>query len=200
MYAQLLFKVYDLIQDMKNTEECAEVLSTLTINEDVKQELDLIIKLIQAQYMVNRLKEDEDATKDENIHQEHLEKDQRFQKWFQITFEKYNDELNASHDEIEGQLDQMKHPRYVNSFGNELFVCVKKSELKEDDLEYLQSAVQPQEMSYFFDCVILGLSEFVIQEYDKYARAVDRRQSHGQIINGFSALLYACYYGHFKLV
>ena len=55
-------------------------------------------------------------------------------------------------------------------------------------------------MSYFFDCVILGLSEFVIQEYDKYARAVDRRQSHGQIINGFSALLYACYYGHFKLV
>lgn len=55
--------------------------------------------------MVNRLKEEEDATKDENIHQEHLEKDQRFQKWFQITFEKYNDELNASHDEIEGQLD-----------------------------------------------------------------------------------------------
>ena len=78
VYAQLLFKVYDLISDMKNTEECAEVLSTLTINEDVKQELDLIIKLIQAQYMVNRLKEDEDATKDENIHQEHLEKDQRF--------------------------------------------------------------------------------------------------------------------------
>lgn len=33
---------------MKNTEECAEVLSTLTINEEVKQELDLIIKLIQA--------------------------------------------------------------------------------------------------------------------------------------------------------
>ena len=36
VYAQLLFKVYDLISDMKNTEECAEVLSTLTINEDVK--------------------------------------------------------------------------------------------------------------------------------------------------------------------
>ena len=68
VYAQLLFKVYDLISDMKNTEECAEVLSTLKISEEVKKELDLIIKLIQAQYMVNRLKEDEDATKDENIH------------------------------------------------------------------------------------------------------------------------------------
>ena len=45
-YAQLLFKVYDLISDMKNTEECAEVLSTLKISENIKEELDLIVKLI----------------------------------------------------------------------------------------------------------------------------------------------------------
>lgn len=57
-YAELLFKVYDLLMDMKNSEECEEVLPTLKISDDVQHEVDLTLKLIEAQVFMNRNIED----------------------------------------------------------------------------------------------------------------------------------------------
>lgn len=35
VFSKLLFKIYDLIQDMKNGLECKEVLESMSIKEDV---------------------------------------------------------------------------------------------------------------------------------------------------------------------
>ncbi|CAL6003708.1 Conserved_hypothetical protein [Hexamita inflata] len=200
-YAQLLFKVYDLLQDMKNSEECAEILPSLPITDEVKAEAELIQMLIEAQYFVNRIKEDENAEKKENKNQEHLEETQRFQKWFKKTFEKHADKIETTNAETAKHLEELNKPRYVESFGNDLFVCKRKSEIPaHDDLEYLNSVVQAQDLSYYFDCVIMGFETFVAQEHEKYTRKIDRRQTRKDIINGFTALMYACYYGHTNIV
>lgn len=39
-----------------------------------------------------------------------------------------------------------------------------------------------------------------MQQHQNYLGQIDRRQSRDRIINGFTALLYACFYGHVNLV
>lgn len=46
----------------------------------------------------------------------------------------------------------------------------------------------------------MGYTQFVASEAPKFINKIDRRQTAKQVINGFTGLLYACYYGHLDIV
>ncbi|CAL6114848.1 Conserved_hypothetical protein [Hexamita inflata] len=129
----------------------------------------------------------------------YVKQQENSQLWEQTFGPLQQDEIFSQRaEEAKSSVDFLRAPGYQTDISGQ-FIRIERDFLNMQNY-YLDNVVQSPELNCFFDAVINGDVEFVRLCQKEFNNKIEKRQTRGKIINGFTALSYACFYRHFELI